>query len=648
MFFGSIPVLVALYMLKLNRRNKKVPSVHFIKKLISDNRGSSLFRRLSSNMLLLLEIIFLSLAVCALMNPGLPGQSILKKKIILLIDNSITMSSNESGGVRLDRAKSAARDVAASNLNSSFSIIEFSSSPRLITNSEYDRAEIDSKLSSIRPTHRKPNYKMAASLAEGLASGGEYPEIHIFSDFCSWKSDNVASFSGRIPVYYHKTGFSTRNIGVTALDISAAVEEGSPMTNIFFTVSNYCDYEVCIPCSVFVDGARSHSSIMTLAANVSESKVIKKYGSRPSNVSVEIKTSDSLAADDRRVINLSRRGPFKALVMSAHPYFYKAALESAGGVMVDTFEEGVPKSIYRNRSYDLVVIDDTAEALLYHKYKAGNFMVFAPPQSFLNMKFSGDAFDVSIKTPEFPYPYVMGADLSDIYIYKMNRAVFSGDFSQIVYGSSGVAVFMKSSFDGYNFFICMFDPRYSNFPLKVSFPVIFNNMVNIIGSSSVNADNFMIEKQNYLDVSSLAEKSKSLKGIVAYSSIEITPPDNFGAPELFSIDFSVKNGRGLYSLPEFRFAGLYKIYDEAAGQKQPSLYEFYVNPPEGRTLYIKPLDVKNARPASKANVMAAEDANYERSHVSYARAFILLALITLLLDWIYCNYRTFYKKEVRD
>ncbi|HPG57738.1 MAG TPA: hypothetical protein PKW98_07955 [Candidatus Wallbacteria bacterium] len=43
-FFGAVPALIALYMLKLNRRNKKVPSVHFIKDLISDNKGSSLLK----------------------------------------------------------------------------------------------------------------------------------------------------------------------------------------------------------------------------------------------------------------------------------------------------------------------------------------------------------------------------------------------------------------------------------------------------------------------------------------------------------------------------------------------------------------------------------------------------------------------------
>ncbi len=640
-FFGAVPALIALYMLKLNRRNKKVPSVHFIKDLISDNKGSSLFKKLASNMLLFLEIVFLALLTLALMNPGRPGQSFLNKKMILLIDNSITMSSREAdGSLRLESAIDDAIKTIYANPNSTICVIEFSNTPKLLVDSENNREEAVRKIKGISLTHFSCDYKSAIALAEGLSSEGSFSELHIFSDFCSWAGGR-AVLNDKTGVVFHRVGGLSRNIGVSALEVSEESEGASTVFNVFTTVKNYCDYEVSIPCSVFIDGARASSSVLTIASGGAESKIIKKYGAMPSAVSVEIITNDILAADDKRVWASSGRKSFRALVMSEKPYFYSAALESAGGVIVEAIEKNIPKSLYREREYDLAVIDDSSEALLLDKYRCRNFIVIDPPEGFMGMNYGQEETGVTVRTPEFPFAYLKLMDLSDLYIHKMKKASLNLHFSNTAYSASACPLFSTVFNENLKVFAVFFDPRASNFPLKISFPIFFNNAVNIVKSAMTTGENFSIDRPNYFNASKFKDVKKGAGAVIRYASKEMCGVNGRFAVADTHFGAVSDVGASLLKAPRFHMAGLYRVFESGNehGSGAP-LFEFYVNPPAARNLNVRPRDV---REGSGPQVKAGEEF-FESSHISYAAPLILLAAVIILLDWIYQNYRTFYKK----
>jgi len=319
--------------------------------------------------------------------------------------------------------------------------------------------------------------------------------------------------------------------------------------------------------------------------------------------------------------------------MSARPYFYRAALESISGTDIAVKEPDVPPGIYRGREYDLALIDDTAETLNVGKYKCVNFIIFDPAEGFMGIKYGQPVSGVGIKTPSVPFEYLRGADLSDIYIHQMKKAVSTGDFSEIVYGASGIPVFMRSFSSNSNLFIGLFDPKLSNFPLKIAFPVFFNNIVNICRMNSAANENLNIEAQNYLKVKKFAKAPSG-------PDIFIQRAAGSGAEPFAKV--SAAGGAPLIKLPEFKLCGWYKAMEQAAGGKKDAslLYDFFINPPAGRTLSIKPstpLEKKGVQPAVK-------EKEFDRTHISYSPFLILFALVVLLLDWIYQNNRTFFRK----
>jgi len=101
-------------------------------------------------------------------------------------------------------------------------------------------------------------------------------------------------------------------------------------------------------------------------------------------------------------------------------------------------------------------------------------------------------------------------------------------------------------------------------------------------------------------------------------------------------------GASLIKLPEFRLCGWYKAMEASSDGKKDDalLYNFFINPPAGRSLSIKP-----SKPMEKKGDQAAvKEKEFERTHISYSPFLILLASVILLLDWIYQNNRTFFRK----
>lgn len=628
-FAVSVPVLVALYMLKLNRKTVKVPNVAFLKMIVSENRGSSLFKRLTSNILLLLEVLFLAALVGALMNPGRAGLSVVGKRLVLIVDNTITMTTAEAGGeTRFETAKKEALEVLAANPNSSVSIIELSNYPRLAANNETDFRAAAAKLSAVSQTHFRPDWRFAFSLAEGLASEGQNPEIHAFSDFSSFSVAGISTVPGKVRHFYHVTGAKTRNVGISEFDITADPETGSAAQEIFFTVKNYDDYEVSFPVSVTSGGAKLYSSVFTLSARGSESKVLKRFGGGGA-VRIEIAFGDSMPQDNVRSGSAGEGDRLSVLVSSERPYFYDAALSAAGGLAVETVPPGVPRSIYRNREFDLVVTDDSAEIAESSKYRCANFVAICPPDGFMGIKYGEWDYDVTFRAPSFPYEYMRSMDLSDIYVYRARRALATGSFGEIAFGSGGVPLFMRLARFDSSVFAVMFDPRQSNFPLKTAFPIFFSNVAGAVRNLVSAPEIFNIGSDNRMRLRRIYPAIRGPKLVVR----------DDGSRDVAEIDVSSLKSTDLLRLPPLTATGRYRLFNASAGPSARPVAEFYLNAPVGAVLSIKPGRV----PGPARTAPAASAPAFEASHVSFAPVLILAALLLLLLDWIYQNFKVFFR-----
>ena len=105
-----IPLLLLLYVLKLRRKTYVVSSCVLWEQAIEDMKANTPFQRLRRNLLLPLQIVFLTLMVFALARPFWRGAAYAAQNTILLIDGSASMKATDTGETRFEMAKSAGRD----------------------------------------------------------------------------------------------------------------------------------------------------------------------------------------------------------------------------------------------------------------------------------------------------------------------------------------------------------------------------------------------------------------------------------------------------------------------------------------------------------------------------------------------------------
>src|SRR3712207_5216409 len=88
-----VPVIVAMYLLKLRREERTVSSTFLWQRMVRDVEANSPWQRLRRNLLLLLQLLLLAALVFALARPYFLTTGIGGRNLILIVDRSASMGS---------------------------------------------------------------------------------------------------------------------------------------------------------------------------------------------------------------------------------------------------------------------------------------------------------------------------------------------------------------------------------------------------------------------------------------------------------------------------------------------------------------------------------------------------------------------------
>src|ERR671939_2088581 len=102
------PIIVAMYLLKLRREERKVSSTFLWQRMVRDVEANAPWQKLRRNLLLLLQLLLLLLLALALARPFFPTAGIAGRNLIVILDRSASMGATDAPGVRLDAAKQQA------------------------------------------------------------------------------------------------------------------------------------------------------------------------------------------------------------------------------------------------------------------------------------------------------------------------------------------------------------------------------------------------------------------------------------------------------------------------------------------------------------------------------------------------------------
>src|SRR5262245_52106166 len=107
----AVPI-VLLYLLKLKRQDRLVPSTILWARLAQDLQASHPFQKLRRNLLLFLQLAMLALLAFALARPAMVTSAPEGRSVALILDASASMKARDAaGGTRFEEALRRAREI---------------------------------------------------------------------------------------------------------------------------------------------------------------------------------------------------------------------------------------------------------------------------------------------------------------------------------------------------------------------------------------------------------------------------------------------------------------------------------------------------------------------------------------------------------
>ncbi|REK17526.1 MAG: VWA domain-containing protein [Planctomycetota bacterium] len=371
------PAIVLLYFLKLKRQPLAVPSTYLWQKSIEDLHVNSIWQRLRTSLLLLLQLLLVALLMLALTRPGWSGVKLEGTRYVFLVDNSASMSSTDVEPSRLAEAKRRVGELVEQMGSGDVAmIVSFSDSARVEQAFTDNRRQLQTQLEAIQPTNRPTSLDEALRVAAGLANA-ERPEtggddaasasqpatLYVFSD---GRFPDVDDFRlGNLqPVYVPIGSPAPANVGITAFNTRRR-EDDSQHVQAFGRLQNFGPADLKADVELYHDDALLDSTEVELDAGGSGG-VVFDLGELPTGtLRLQAGSGGALALDDQAWGAVEPPSRARVLLVTPGNDALELALATESALELAEFEVTSPDALatkeYRDAAasgyYALVIYD---------------------------------------------------------------------------------------------------------------------------------------------------------------------------------------------------------------------------------------------------------------------------------------------------
>jgi hypothetical protein len=483
-----IPAVIAMYLLKLRRDERVVPSTLLWTALISDVEANAPWQKLRRSLLLLLQLLLVVILVLLAARPFLERPAGLARDIVLVLDTSASMGATDVVPSRLEAAKTAAldalRDLPAGG---KVSIVTADRTARIVVNETADMGRVRQALDGIEPTSASGDLGDALELAGKLAARSGDAQILVATDG-ALATTPTASVDA--PVRVLTVGRSGKNQAIVALAVRTA--PSAVTRSVFVSIANldlepaqrrlelWGDGSLREVRVIFLDPqARSDVVIDDVPGDV-ETLELRLVGSDPAVTTAP----DDLATDDRAwAVVPPDRTRLILVVGEGDPY-----LETALSYLPNVELYGVPMAEYGpatertdGRAWDLVIF----EGPLPDELPRSPILAIAPTDDSPLGEVTGTLEDPGIGSLSPDEPILRYVDLSTTHIAEASRLELPEWARTVIPGPRGSPLLYAGNRAGLPTAVLAFEPRLSDLPLQVAFPILLANLTGELMGGSV-------------------------------------------------------------------------------------------------------------------------------------------------------------------
>ena len=483
-----LPAVIAMYLLKLRRDEAVVPSTLLWTRLVADVEANAPWQKLRRSLLLLLQLLLVALLAILAARPFLERPAGLAGDVVVIIDTSASMAATDLVPDRLTAAKQVAIEALKDlPTGGKVSVIAADRSARIVVNESGDLARVRQAIESIPVTRTRGDLGDALELASKLAARSGDAQVLVATD-AALATKPTARVAARIKVL--AVGRERKNQAIVALAVRTS--PSAVTRSVFVSVANL-DLEVATRrLELWGDDRLIEVRDVRLDAQARSDVIIDDLPRDIGTVEVRLVAADpaittapdQLAVDDRAwAVIPPDRTRLILIVGEGDPY-----LETALSFLPDVELFGLTPAEYGPKSdrtdgrpWDLVIFEGYLPATL----PRSPVLAIAPPRTSQLGDVAGKLTNPGIGTLDPDEPVLRYVDLSTTHISEAVRLTTPTWARTIVPGPRGAPLLYAGNRDGINAAVLAFEPRRSDLPLQVAFPILLANLTGeLLGSST--------------------------------------------------------------------------------------------------------------------------------------------------------------------
>lgn len=465
--------IIALYMLRLRRREVVVPSNFLWQQVLQDREANAPWQKLKRNLLLFLQLLILAALVFSLMRPFIEVPTVTVGRTAIVLDASASMSAIDVAPSRFEAAKAQVRTlIDAMNPGDQVALIVAGTRAEVAQNYTGDKNLLLGAVDTLPAVGTgAADWGAALTLAAAGGVGAQEFSILLVSD--GGLSGDLATTYG--DVKFVRIGTQDSNVGISALSSANDPANGA---QIYARLTNYGSQPAEVIFSVELDSqlfeAKTYNVPASSAVDVilnnlpDEFSAIKGQVTYPANSTVQ----DFFPLDDTAYAVFDPATAGDVLLLTRGNRFLEQGFSSLTEwtVFAGDVDQGIPEE-----PYDLYVFDSWLPDTL----PDANMLIINPPNS-------TDLFTVGAETTQSKVLNVLKDDprtrylkFNDVNIRSFRPLIdlTSGEtWSDALVTAQGGDMIVAGTQNGRRIAVIGFALQNSDLPLRIAYPILLANL----------------------------------------------------------------------------------------------------------------------------------------------------------------------------
>ena len=332
-----VPVIL-LYLLKLRREDHPISSTFLWQSLVRDRQANAPWQRLQRNLLMILQLLFLSALVLAIIRPFIWQKGISSSALILIFDTSLSMSASDEQPNRMGEAKRRALEIL-DNLpdGALLTVISAGERPRTLVSLSRDESLVRQTINQLQPSSGGANLAPALQIAAAISERQPDPQTIVFAD--SWETlPEQIKLKGVFR--FEQVGKNDFNQAVQT--IAYDLQPDGQTLNAFLQVANFGSNPATRRLLLYADGSPLHAADIVIPAHSESTLVVDGIISSTQVLEARLQPAgvglDLLPLDDALYAVVRRPAVQKVAIIGPGSHFLETAIRLIPGVEVETLD----------------------------------------------------------------------------------------------------------------------------------------------------------------------------------------------------------------------------------------------------------------------------------------------------------------------